>query len=237
MESLQLLKESGIPFLVGGTLALSIHAGVPLPQKDVDVFCTAGDYRRILAHFGRHGFDTEVEDERWIAKVKRDGRFLDLIFNSTIAIVPVTSEWFAHAVNRDMNGLALPLLSPTELIWSKAFVQDRYRYDGADIAHLILRQCENVDWRRLLSYMEPYWEVLLAHIVNFRFIYPTERERIPQWLLGELISRLELSTQSPIGKTNICRGRLFSRGDYLIDISEWGFADLIGEGKKSTSTG
>jgi hypothetical protein len=27
--------------------------------------------------------------------------------------------------------------------------------------------------------MEQYWEVLLIHILNFRFIYPSERDKIP----------------------------------------------------------
>jgi len=149
-ECLRLLSEAGIPFVVGGTLAVSACTGLPPPEKDVDVFCKAGDYPRILGHFRRFGYDAEVEDERWIAKIKRGDLFLDVIFNSTIAIVPVTAEWFKRAVKADVNGLTVPLLSPTELIWSKAFVQDRQRYDGADIAHVILKQCENIDWRRLL---------------------------------------------------------------------------------------
>ena len=27
----------------------------------------------------------------------------------------------------------------------------------------------------------------------------------------------------------VCRGRLFSRSDYAVDIIEWGFADILGE--------
>ena len=38
--------------------------------------------------------------------------------------------------------------------------------------------------------MEPYWEVLLMHLVNFRFVYPPEREAIPRWLFDELVDRL-----------------------------------------------
>jgi hypothetical protein len=236
-ECLRLLSESGIPFLLGGSFAVSAYAGSPRPAKDLDVFCKAGDYPRILAHFRRLGYDTEVEDERWIAKIKRDGLFIDVIFNSTIAIVPVTEEWFENAGTVDVSGRAVPVLSPTELIWSKVFVQDRCRYDGADVAHVILTQCENIDWRRLLSHMEQYWESLLAHIINFRFIYPTERHRIPRWLMDELIDRLQQSMALPIPRMKICRGRLFSRTDYFLDISEWGFADLIGEGGKSNANG
>jgi hypothetical protein len=29
----------------------------------------------------------------------------------------------------------------------------------------------------------------------------------------------------------ICRGRMFSRVDFEIDVKEWGFADMSGEGE------
>ena len=94
--------------------------------------------------------------------------------------------------------------------------------------HLILKCHDSIDWRRLLSYMDQYWEVLLIHLLNFRFIYPSERECIPRWLLDELAARLREHADIPITDTKICRGRLFSRADYEIDIAEWGFADLVG---------
>jgi hypothetical protein len=145
----------------------------------------------------------------------------------------VTEEWFAAARTVRIGERTIPLLSPTELLWSKVFVQDRTRYDGADIAHLLLRECENIDWRRLLSYLDQYWEVLLVHIINFRFIYPSERQRIPRWLFDELRARLADSAELPVPNIKICRGRLFSRSDYRVDVGEWGFADLIGEGERT----
>ena len=45
--------------------------GINRATKDLNVFCKAGDFPRILLHFKEHGFETEVEDERWIAKVRR----------------------------------------------------------------------------------------------------------------------------------------------------------------------
>jgi hypothetical protein len=236
-ECLRLLSHSGIPFLLGGTFAVSAHTGLPPPQKDIDVFCKAGDYPRILVYFRDLGYDTEVEDERWIAKIKRDDLFIDVIFNSTVAVTPVTDQWFTDAVTVEIGRRPVPVLSPTELIWSKVFVQDRYRHDGADIAHIIVKQCEKIDWRRLLSYMEQYWEVLFACIINFQFIYPTERHRIPRWLLDELIGRLQRTAELPIPQMKVCRGRLFSRGDYSVDISEWGFADVVGEGDSRKGNG
>jgi hypothetical protein len=123
-ECLDLLTASDIPFLLGGTFALSAYTGLPPPVKDLDVFCKAGDYPRILVYFQRHGFAVEVEDERWIAKIKRDDCFIDVIFNSTTAIAPVTDAWFASARSVRIGERTIPILSPTELIWSKIFVQE-----------------------------------------------------------------------------------------------------------------
>jgi hypothetical protein len=232
-ECLRQLLLSKIPFLLGGTFAVSAYVGDPPPTKDLDVFCRAGDYPRILSHFRKLHYQTEVEDERWLAKIRKQDFQLDVIFNSTVAVVPVVDQWFANACTIRLFDQDVPILSPTELIWSKVFVQDRYRYDGSHVAHIILKTCEQIDWRRLLSYMEQYWEVLLVHLLNFQFIYPTERKRLPAWLMAELLRRLQEQTDLPVPRMKICRGRLFSRGDYWVDIAKWGFADLIGEGDKT----
>jgi hypothetical protein len=232
-EAVKLLDASRIPYLLGGTFAVAAYTGLRRPAKDLDVFCKAGDYPRILAQFRGAGYATEVEDERWLAKARKGDLFVDVIFNSTIAVGAVTEEWFTYATRTRIGDVDVPMVSPTELFWSKAFVQDRYRYDGADIAHLILKQCEAIDWRRLLSVMEPYWEVLLGQLLNFRFVYPTERQRIPKWLMTELLARLEEQAALPIPQMRVCRGRLFSREDYRVDIAEWGFADVVGEGDKT----
>jgi hypothetical protein len=105
-----------------------------------------------------------------------------------------------------VHEIEVNVLGVTELIWSKVWIQYRERYDGADVAHLILKNSDSIDWERLLSYMEQYWEVLLIHILNFRFIYPTEREKIPRWLLDELLSRLHHQIALPTPRIKVCRG-------------------------------
>jgi hypothetical protein len=230
-ESLKHLAETDLPFLVGGTFAVCAYTGLSRPTKDIDLFCRPGDFPRVLAHFAKLGYQTEIEDERWLAKVRHGELFFDVIFNSTMGISPVTEAWFDEAHTAEICGTEVKLLPPTELIWSKVFVQDRLKYDGGDVAHLILRQHELIDWRRLLSYMDQYWEVLLIHVLNFRFIYPTERECIPRWLLDELLTRIQEQADLPVAQARVCRGRLFSRKDYRIDVTEWDFIDTAGQGQ------
>jgi predicted nucleotidyltransferase len=228
-DALKIIAQSGVPFLVAGTFAVSSYTGIQRKTKDIDIFCKPGDYPRILHAFAELGYRTEVQDERWIAKVWKGDDFFDVIFNSTAAVTPVTDEWFKDAREVDLLGTTVRVLAPTELIWSKAFVQNRERYDGADIAHMFLKEHESVDWKKLLDYMEQYWEVLLIHILNFRFIYPADRHRVPDWIMDELLDRLRLQRELPVSQMQLCRGRMFSRTDYLIDVQEWGFADVVGQ--------
>jgi hypothetical protein len=227
-ESLRLLDATGIPFLVAGTFAVNCYTGINRPTKDIDIFCKPGDFPRILLRFKELGFTTEIEDERWLAKVRRGDCFFDVIFGSAAGIAVVNEHWFEESHPAELYGLRVQLTPPTELIWSKAFIQDRHRYDGADVAHLIMRQGERIDWQRLLGYMEQYWEVLLIHVLNFRFIYPSERHRIPRWLLDELLLRVREHAELPQPQVKVCRGRLLSPYDYKIDVTEWGFADMGG---------
>jgi len=233
-ESLTILRESGIPFLVAGTFAVNCYTGINRPTKDIDIFCKPGDMPRILLHFKEKGFVTDIKDERWLAKVKRGDCFFDVIFGSAAAVVTITDAWFQENHPAEFYGVEVRLTPPTEMIWSKALLQLRHRYDGADIAHLILRQSDRIDWKRLLSHMEQYWEVLLMHVLNFRFIYPSERDRIPRWLMEELLDRARVQIDLPIPRIKVCRGRLFAPEDYRVDVLDWGFADVVGPAAMTT---
>lgn len=230
-EALRELARSAVPFLLSGAYAFAAYTGISRQTKDLDVFCKAGDLPRILSHFKGLGYEIEIEDERWIGKVKRGEHFFDAIFASANGTMPVTDEWFEHAGAMEVLGTPVRIVGPTELVWSKAFIQLRHRYDGADVAHLVLKQHASIDWRRLLGYMEAHWEVLLMHLLNFRWIYPTERDHVPRWLVGELLERLRLQLDLPPPQMKICRGRMFSRIDYATDVREWGFADVGGDGE------
>lgn len=228
VESLKILNKSQIPFMVGGTFALNAYLGTKRPTVDLDIFCKTGDYPKVLQLFKEKGYKTQIADERWLAKVHKGRFYVDVVFNSAVAVSPVTDDWWKESLTVKIFDIEVKVLPPTELIWSKVFVQSRHKYDGNDIVHLFLITHKVIDWKRLFLYMDYYWEVLMIHVLNFRFIYPSEREVIPKWLLDELISRLMQQLQMPTSRERVCRGRLLSPGDFEVDVKEWGFSDLIG---------
>ena len=235
-EALAELDRSKIPFLIAGTFAVSAYTGISRQTKDLDVFCKPGDYTRILNHFQALGYTIEIEDDRWLGKVFKGRMFFDVIFSSPNGTMLVNDAWFANARRVKIGACPCSIVSPTELVWSKAFIQSHDRYDGADVAHLILRAHDRIDWARLLGYMDAHWEVLLIHILNFRWIYPSERNCVPLWLIDELLSRVAAQRDLPVPQTRICRGRMYSRPDYEIDVKEWGFADVGGDAEVPEET-
>ena len=68
--------------------------------------------------------------------------------------------------------------------------------------------------------------MLLVHLLNFRWAYPSEREQVPRWLMDELLDRLEQQLDLPPPRGKTCQGRMLSPIDYEWAVKEWGFADV-----------
>src|SRR5262249_54982021 len=136
----------------------------------------------------------------------------------------VDGGWFAHAVDARVVGEPVRLCPVEEIIWSKGYVLERERYDGADINHLLWACGRDLDWRRLLGRYGAHWRVVLSHLVLFGFVYPGERDAVPAWVLEELAGRLLREGQAP-APGRVCQGTLISREQYLTDVEEWGYAD------------
>ena len=224
-DVLAVMVASGIPVLVGGGHALRFYTGGVRGTRDLDVFVRPADAQRLLETLARSGFQTELAFPHWLGKVRVEGEYIDVIYSSGNGVARVDDEWFAHGVPASVLGIEVVLSPPEEMIWSKAFVMERERFDGADIAHLIRACHTRLDWARLLARFGAYWRVLLAHLVLFGFVYPSERARVPAELMRELGRRLDREVREDAEPGRLCRGTLLSREQYLVDIERWGYAD------------
>lgn len=223
-ETLSVMSETGIDFLLGGGFAVSHYTGLQRETKDLDIFLRVADCPKALKYFADEGVETEFTDVRWLAKVKKGNYYVDLIFNSVHGICTVDDFWFEHAVDGKLGGIELKVIPVEELIWCKSYIWNRERFDGADINHIFLKQGKNVDWKRLLLRMDPHWHILLAEILMFQFVYPSEfTEIIPRWLFDELIDRAQDQWILPSPVERVCRGPIIDSTQYHTDIREWHF--------------
>ena len=223
-EVLHLLAQSGIPYLVGGGYALAHYTGIRRDTKDFDIFLTRRNVDRALDRLGSAGYRTEMTHAHFLGKAYSSGSFVDLIFSSGNGLSPVDEEWFRYAEDGEVLGMPVKFCAIEDMLWSKAFIMERERYDGNDVVHLLLAGAPHLNWFRLFAHFGPHWRVLLAHLILFGFVYPGARDRIPPRVMTTLVNRLqEEGNNTP--DSDVCQGTLLSRQQYLYDLIELGMKD------------
>jgi hypothetical protein len=221
-RALDLLDQSGLPYLVGGAYALRAYADVFRDTKDLDLFVLPRDSRAALKIFSQSGFVTVLTASYWLAKASSSDYRVDLIFSSKNGLCVVDDDWFRFSETSRLLERPVRLVPVEEMIWSKAFVMERERFDGADVAHLIRARAETIDWDRLLGRFGDHWPILLVHLILFDYIYPGESPRIPRRVRNELSKRFRKDAQAV---EKLCRGPLLAHLQYLPDIQRWGYHD------------
>ncbi|WP_043098399.1 hypothetical protein [Kallotenue papyrolyticum] len=224
-QMLRALNAAQVPYLVGGAYAFERYTGIARDTKDLDIFLRPTDYERVADLLAAQGCRVELTFPHWLGKAHCGDDFIDLIFSSGNAASTVDDEWFAHAVADEVLGIPCLLNPAEEMIWTKAMIMERERYDGADVAHLLLARAASLDWQRLLRRFGVHWRVLLSHLILFGFIYPGERDALPTWVMQTLLDRLQQELRIAPPSVRLCQGTLLSRAQFLIDVEQWGYQD------------
>jgi hypothetical protein len=147
---------------------------------------------------------------------------VDVVYGSDNGLCDVDDDWFRFAVSADVAGHGVRMCPAEELLWHEAFLQERARHRGAEVARLILRQGRTFDWQRLLRRFHGHERVLLAHCVLFGYVYPTEQSCVPDWVLDYLHAAVRHEAQPHV---KLCRGTLIAPGDYRGEVDSREFAD------------
>jgi len=230
-EVLLLLEKRGFPYAVSGAFALRRHTGICRFTKDLDLFMTARTSRKVLPYLRKHGFECELTDPVWLAKVHKGDFFVDLITGMSNAVIVVEDSWIEHAGPAVVHGVKTRVLAPEELVASKIFVAKRERFDGADIAHVIYGTRGTFDWDRELKLVGEHWEMLLWSLLLFRYVYPAQTHYVPAMVWGELLQRLQHRIASPDSKAKF-RGSLVDEKMFAIDVNEWALENLLEETRR-----
>jgi Nucleotidyl transferase of unknown function (DUF2204) len=227
-QVLTLFEKARRPYAVAGAFALRQHTGISRFTKDLDIFLSPEAATDALACLQKCGFQCEVCDPVWLAKVHRDDYFVDLITGMSNGVITVDDSWIERALPARVCGVDTRVLAPEELLASKLFVTRRERFDGADIAHIIFASRGKLQWDRILQLAGEHWELLLWSLMLFRYVYPAQSNYVPQSLWRDLLARLSEGVRSPSPDVGF-RGSLIDDAMFAIDVEEWGMDDLLQE--------
>ena len=188
-QAMEVLTRAQVPFLVGGAFAFVHQAGIDRSTKDLDIFVRPADVHRLLEVCAAAGYEAELVFSHWLAKIRSpDGlhrRDLQLGQRPRRG-----GRRLVRARHRAERARAHGAWSrpPEESLWSKAFVMERERFDGADVAHIILAYGERLDWRPAARAVRP---ALAGAAGPSRSCsassIPSARSRVPAWVMRELL--------------------------------------------------
>lgn len=225
---LKTLIDKNLPFMIGGTYAFNQYTGLDRATGDIDLMCPQEDFPTILKELTKSGYQTELAEIElnWLAKVKdNEGYYTDIIFAERNGLNKIDRSVLENAREGKVLGHTVKLQPVEDMIRSKTYIHNRHRDDTGDVIHLILKQGRTLNWEYLLQKMEPHWELLMAHLLHFIFIYPSERRIIPKWVIKKLMKHLEDEFAEDPPKEKVTRGLLLSN-DYQVGVAKWGFSPI-----------
>ena len=177
-RSVAALREAGIPFLLGGSLA-SWARGGPETRHDLDLMIKPEDAERALEALEAAGMKPERPPEEWLLKAWDGDVLVDLIFGPKG--LPMTDEVIARGDELAVLGMEMKVMALEDVLTTKlmALSEHALRYEGLLQIARALR--EQVDWDtvRARTADSPFARAFFV-LVEGLGILPAERTSPPQ---------------------------------------------------------
>jgi hypothetical protein len=137
------LREAGVPFLLGGSLA-SWARGGPETRHDLDLMIRPGDAERALQALEEAGMKPERPPEEWLLKAWDGDTLVDLIFGPSG--LEMTDEVIARGEDLSVLGMEMRVMALEDVMTTKlmALTEHSLRYEGLLRIARALR--EQIDW-------------------------------------------------------------------------------------------
>lgn len=142
-----LLKASGHPFALAGSVAAHAH-GVPAGfQHDTDFCIRREDVDGVVQALRDGGVEIVSAPEDWLVKARSGGEEIDLIFE--LAGGPVTDAMLERAPVLAVDSVRMPVLAPYDLLSSLLAALSEHHCDFAPLLTVARTLRELIDWDAL----------------------------------------------------------------------------------------
>jgi hypothetical protein len=219
---LKLFNETEVDYAIGGAFAMHAHTGIWRDTKDFDIFLPPQDLKKVLDRLTQAYFNPDIRDTSWLAKVESTPFDLDMIFGFRNGQLTIDRRWFENSLSFEVMGIETRVLAIEEMIASKSYVARRYRFDGADIAHLLRESKGNINWQRLLELMGENQDILFWYLTLFTIIYPGHADYIPRDLMKSLFDQI-MERRTGVVNPKRFRGTLLDPPSFGIDYLNFGY--------------
>jgi predicted nucleotidyltransferase len=137
------LRDAGIPFALGGSLAAWARGG-PESCNDLDLMIKQTDAERAQKALVAAGMKAEQPPEEWLVKAWDGDVLVDLIFEALG--VPIADEALARAEELSVFSVTMRVLSLEDVISSKLLALGEHDLDYEPVLTIARSLREQVDW-------------------------------------------------------------------------------------------
>jgi len=187
---MQHARAAGVPFAIGGGMAVSLYTGMWRPGKDIDLYVLPGQREAMIEVTRAAGLadyhDVQAYDRAWIYRAHGEGVIVDVIWALANRFGEVDRAWLETGMRAQVRGERFEVLGPVELIWSKLHVLQRDRCDWPDLLNLLFATGPRLDWQRLIQGLPGDEPVLAALLALFAWVAPGRAAAVPAWVFGRL---------------------------------------------------
>jgi hypothetical protein len=145
-RSVAALHDSGIPFVLGGSLAAWARGG-PRSENDLDFMVKPQDAERALAALEQIGMRTEHPPEEWLVKAWDGDVLVDVIHGPSG--LEMTDEVFARADDIPVLSVETPVMALEDVLTTKLFALDEHSLDYRDLVAIARSLREQIDFDSL----------------------------------------------------------------------------------------
>jgi hypothetical protein len=149
------LREAGIPFLLGGSLA-SWARGGPETTHDLDFMIKPGDAERALEILAAAGMKPERPPEEWLLKVWDGDVLIDLIFGPSG--LEMTDDVIERGDTLNVLSMEMQVMALEDVLTTKLEALTEHELDYSGVLQIARALREQIDWATVRSRTEgsPY---------------------------------------------------------------------------------
>jgi hypothetical protein len=169
------LREAGVPFLLGGGLAVWTRGG-PETDHDLDLMLKPEHADDALAVLARIGMRPERPPEGWLYKAwDENDVMIDLIFEPVGT--PVGDDLFARADELEVAAVPMGVMALEDVLVTKLLALDEQALDYKSLLQLARPVREQVDWDdvRARTLGSPYAAAFFTLVEGLGIIRPAAK--------------------------------------------------------------
>ena len=140
------LRDAGVPFALGGGLAVWARGGART-EHDVDFFVKREDAERAQEALVAAGLEPETPPEGWLLKAWDGEVLVDLIFEPRGG--PVDDEMLGRAEELDVYAVTMPVATLEDVLVTKLLALNEQNLDYSSVLETARAVREQIDWSEL----------------------------------------------------------------------------------------